>query len=239
MKYVISDIHGHYDRYTELLKKISFGPDDELYVLGDVIDRGEHGMKILQDMMMRSNVIPIAGNHEYMALNALPWLLQEITDDSLSSFTSDKIDALTQWIAVGGDTSIKEFAALSKEEKEDILDYLNDFSLYEEVYAGGRKYLLVHAGLKNFKEDFDIDHCDISDLIFETCDYDKCYFDDCYLVTGHLPVREIRRRYGIETSEEHQDDVLFRNHHIATDCGCGYGLRLAAVCLDTLQVYYV
>lgn len=40
MIYVVSDIHGCYDKYQELLKKLNLGPDDTLYVLGDVIDRG-------------------------------------------------------------------------------------------------------------------------------------------------------------------------------------------------------
>ena len=39
MTYTVSDIHGCYDKYIKLLKKIDLGSDDTLYVLGDVIDR--------------------------------------------------------------------------------------------------------------------------------------------------------------------------------------------------------
>lgn len=35
MTYAVSDIHGCYDKYIDLLHKISFGPHDMLYVLGD------------------------------------------------------------------------------------------------------------------------------------------------------------------------------------------------------------
>lgn len=49
MTYTISDIHGCHDKYRELLKKINFGSEDTLYVLGDVIDRGPAGFKILLD----------------------------------------------------------------------------------------------------------------------------------------------------------------------------------------------
>ena len=38
--YIMSDIHGLYDRYEAMLKKIDLKEDDRLYVLGDVIDRG-------------------------------------------------------------------------------------------------------------------------------------------------------------------------------------------------------
>lgn len=39
-KYAISDIHGCLKTFKSLLKKISFSKSDELYILGDFIDRG-------------------------------------------------------------------------------------------------------------------------------------------------------------------------------------------------------
>ena len=73
--YVMSDIHGDYERYCTMLQLIQFKDTDTLYVLGDVLDRGPHGMKILQDMMLRPNVYPILGNHEYMVFFCMKWLL--------------------------------------------------------------------------------------------------------------------------------------------------------------------
>ena len=55
MKYVMSDIHGRYDKYADMLELIHFSEEDELYILGDVIDRGPDGIKILMDIMERSN----------------------------------------------------------------------------------------------------------------------------------------------------------------------------------------
>lgn len=40
MYYAMSDIHGRFDKYKEMLSLIDFTPRDTLYVLGDVIDRG-------------------------------------------------------------------------------------------------------------------------------------------------------------------------------------------------------
>ena len=39
--YVISDIHGEYEKFMELLEEIELEENDTLYVLGDVLDRGE------------------------------------------------------------------------------------------------------------------------------------------------------------------------------------------------------
>ncbi len=49
--YAISDIHGEYDKFNEVLKKISFKETDTLYVLGDVLDRGPHPIKTLLQLM--------------------------------------------------------------------------------------------------------------------------------------------------------------------------------------------
>ena len=55
-----------------MLSQLSLRPDDTLYILGDVIDRGPDGVKILQDMMARPNVVPILGNHEFTPPFACP-----------------------------------------------------------------------------------------------------------------------------------------------------------------------
>lgn len=47
MKYVISDVHGRYDLFIKMLDKISFSDNDTLYLLGDMIDRGPDGIKLL------------------------------------------------------------------------------------------------------------------------------------------------------------------------------------------------
>ena len=67
--YAMSDIHGRYEKFNKMLEKIHFSDNDTLYILGDIIDRGEDGIKILADVMEKENVILLMGNHEYMMLN--------------------------------------------------------------------------------------------------------------------------------------------------------------------------
>ena len=55
--YVMSDIHGCYDKYKLMLDKIQFSENDILYILGDVVDRGAYGIKILLDIARRKNII--------------------------------------------------------------------------------------------------------------------------------------------------------------------------------------
>ncbi len=242
--YVMSDIHGDYERYCKMLQLIQFKDTDILYVLGDVIDRGPHGMKILQDMMLRTNVYPILGNHEYMASLCMKWLLQEVTEESVAQISPGLMQGLTEWMNVGGEVSISEFHKLSKEERADIADYLAEFALYEEVTVNGKTFVLVHAGLQNFTPERELDTYDLSELIFYKPNYDKVYFTDKYLVTGHVPTRvAYAREQGMLVEEllpeERKDCIFYKNNHIVIDCGCGFGGWLGCLCLDTMEEFYV
>ena len=80
MKYVISDIHGEYSLFLELINKIGFSNSDELYVCGDVIEKGDDSVKLTKWLMARPNVHCIRGNHEEMFLNFYHVLMRETKD---------------------------------------------------------------------------------------------------------------------------------------------------------------
>ena len=66
--YCISDIHGNFKAFLEMLDIIAFGDDDELYVLGDIIDKGPSSAEMLKWATdAPSNVHFLRGNHEDMA----------------------------------------------------------------------------------------------------------------------------------------------------------------------------
>lgn len=123
MIYACSDIHGHYDQYVAMLSQLSLRPDDTLYILGDVIDRGPDGVKILQDMMARPNVVPILGNHEFTAALCLPWLMEEITDQSLAQLSATRLATLQEWLINGGEPTLRALRELTEEGRQEILDY--------------------------------------------------------------------------------------------------------------------
>lgn len=234
MIYCMGDVHGNYEGYAALLKKIRFSERDTLYTIGDIVDRGREGLKVLLDMMMRPNVFPILGNHDYMAYRCLTWLTAEITEESLKKLDADKMAKISEWFANGGESTVQEFMKLTKEEREQVLEYFEEFSLYEEVETAGRSFVLVHGGLSDFSPEKPLEDYDVEDLLWERCDYGVTYYPDKYLVTGHTPTRNIRKELG----EPINDTVYMKNNHIAIDCGSGFGGSLAVVCLDTLKTFY-
>lgn len=235
MTYVLSDIHGHYDKYIAMLEAIQFSSTDALYVLGDIIDRGADGCKILRDMMGRSNVVPILGNHEFTAAVCLPWLMEEVTDQSLTSLGKVQIAALSEWITNGGGPTLRALKQLRQEEREEILEYIRDMDLYTQVTAGGRSFVLVHAGLEHFSPDKLLEEYELQDFLFCRPDLDTAFYADRYLVYGHTPTRLLHRQVG----EPPVDDIIHRGTQIAIDCGCGFEGRLGCLCLDTLEEFYV
>ena len=229
----MSDIHGEYEKFMAMLEKIDLKDRDTLYVLGDVVDRGPHPIRTLLKMMEMPNVIPILGNHELMALTCLPFLREEITDDFLKRLDRDKIRSLKAWMMNGSHTTMEEFRHLDYETQDDVLDFMEDFMVYAEVAAGGKRFLLIHAGLGHFSPDKDLEDYALDDLVWDRADYSIRYFDDKEVVTGHTPTQNIE--------ENPRPGYVYRaNGHIAIDCGaCFEGGRLAAVCLETGEEFYI
>lgn len=69
---VIPDIHGCLLSFEALLEKINFNKNDQLFLLGDYIDKGSNGVGVLDFLInLKENnyqVFALQGNHEQMLL---------------------------------------------------------------------------------------------------------------------------------------------------------------------------
>ena len=125
---------------------IGFSEQDDMYVLGDMVDRGPDPIPLLQDLLLRPNIYPMLGNHEYMAMEVLRKLNTEITEENFESHLSeDDFMNYMYWMEEGGDTTVNQFARLDEAARGTILEYLEECAVYEELKIKGRKYVLVHA----------------------------------------------------------------------------------------------
>ena len=131
--YVIGDIHGQLEQLKVLLEKMKFNENDELYVMGDVVDRGPDPIKALQYLMTLPNCVCIAGNHEWMALESLKLMLNEITEEFIQTLDENQVTILLDWLRNGGKTTMDQFCKLSKEERQEVLDFIGDFEAYVEL----------------------------------------------------------------------------------------------------------
>lgn len=224
MIYAMSDLHGCYDKYEKMIERINFSKNDTLYILGDVVDRGKDGIKILFDMMKRKNIIPILGNHDFTAFLVLKYIHSEKKPDWWNQIRAD-------WLSDGGTLTENAFIELEKNRQKAVLDYIVNFSIYETVKINGNTFVLTHAGIDNFEKDKSLDEYELYDFISGRMDYNKVYSDDFYLVSGHTPTGLIDKAC---------DGKIYRkNNHIAIDCGAFFERPLGCICFDTMEELYV
>ena len=228
MTYVVSNLHGCFDKFKDLLLKIGFGDNDVMYVLGDVVDHGEEPIELLCDLSMRYNVIPVLGECDMRAYRLLSAL-----GDMLSGGSPDPevLSEMAEWMQDGGQKTLEGFKALDDDMKEGVLEYLSDMSLYEEVEVKGKKYVLVHAGIADFDADTPLEDYMPEDFITEALDPDRCYFDDATVIAGHTPTYEID---GAENGKIYKGE-----YNVLIDCGAAFGEPLGCLRLEDGKEFYV
>lgn len=183
MKYAMSDIHGCYDEFIEMLNLIKFSNEDELYIIGDVIDRGPDPIKLIQYIMTHDNIHLIMGNHEKMMLDELIHTDEEFNvDNNWYSFGC--------WKPNGGYVTYDKFKQLKKKDQEDILEFLKVLPLAAEVVTDDCNYILVHGGpSEDFKNNWD--QGVVSEAVlwtyFETCSPSEIIYPGKIIVVGHMP----------------------------------------------------
>ena len=221
MTYVMSDIHGNYEKFKEMLAKIRFGERDVLYVLGDLCG-GDEPIELILDISMRYNVLPVLGESDYRALPLLTSLDAVLRGQSADPETMARI---AEWISEDGRSTVEGFRALDEDMREGVLDYLSDMALYEETQIGSQKYLLLHAGIADFDADTPLEDYMPEDFISESLDSKREYYPDVITVAGHAPT---------ESGKIERTDYA-----ILVDCGAEYGGTLGCIRLEDGEEFYV
>lgn len=189
-----------------------------------MVDRGEGGIAILQDMMKRRNVISLRGNHDYLAHRLL-----NIISRSADLYDDKFVELYQLWMLDGGGPTCDVFMDLPAEEQKRILAYMNSFLIYDEVETGGNRFFLAHT-VPEKERMLQFDKLMWAEFIVGEPEYEKEYFSDKYIVTGHTPTGFIDEKYT--------GKIFKANHHIAIDCGAVFDNPLGCICLDTLEEFY-
>ncbi|MCQ2430589.1 MAG: metallophosphoesterase [Clostridia bacterium] len=228
MTYVVSDLHGHLEEFRSLLEIIDFKENEDiLYVLGDIVDYGPDPIGLINDLSVRVNVYPIAGEHDFTAYKMLVGYEKMLkTGKKDPDFVGD----MTDWISDGGQPTMDAYRQLDDDAREGVRDYLSDMPLYEEVTVKGKEYLLLHEGIYDFTPNLELDELEPDDFFSEAIDPTAHYFDDKIIIAGHTPV-----------TEENGGDarIFYGNNTILIDGGLAEGGRLACLRLEDGREFYV
>lgn len=167
--FVIGDIHGCFKTFRRLLfERLQINLNDEIYLLGDYIDRGPDSKAVIDliiDLQNKSyKIFPIAGNHESMFLDAV----------------SGK--NLTSWLRSGAAKTFKSFKISSiNQVPKEYFDFLNNLPYYIIL----DNFILVHGSLNfNSPEPFS----DYQSMVWERVTFvDKSITEGRRLIVGHTP----------------------------------------------------
>lgn len=219
----MSDIHGQHEGFIKMLDKIEFNENDKLYIIGDVIDRGDSAA-LLKEIWSRDNIEVLMGNHEHMALES-----------------SYKRYITRLWEHNGG---MKTFEQIKKagirKEFTRWLRSLQSYKILEE-----QKILLIHAGLhirslnSNNIEEAIRDEADDIYWNRPRTKGDKAFNSNTFgytVICGHTPTI----KFMGDTSGG--AEVIKINNSYNIDCGACYpahGGRLCCIRLDDFETYYV
>lgn len=182
-KIAISDIHGCVQTFKTLLEdKVYLDTSDELYLLGDYIDRGPDSKGVIDYILQLKargfTVHCLKGNHE---------------DMMLASLHNFKIRE--SWEINGGITTLQSFGSEELHKvPQRYWDFLNDLEYYRETDG----FLLVHAGLNFNAIDPLIDVQSMMWIRGWENEIDSDWLRNRVIVHGHTPVEMDRIRNSLK-----------------------------------------
>lgn len=235
MIYTVSDLHGCLEDWQRLLKKIRFSDNDTMFVLGDCVDLGPDPIGLLHDLMERPNVFPILGNHELQFVRCVRDIPADATMENLmEKLPPESAAQLAQWIKSGGQQTLLQYLALDQEDREAILDYISEMTLYEEAEADGVSFVLTHSGIDGFDEQTDLDDY-APEAFLQACPKPGMeYFADRTVIVGHVPTFRLD---GGEAGKILDDGAI-----IYIDCGAAHkadGGCVGCLRLDDFEEFYI
>jgi serine/threonine protein phosphatase 1 len=231
---ITGDIHGCIN--TLLLTANNLLREHKIstwYFLGDIVDRGRGSKEVTDLIISLSKRLPVKlllGNHEDMMLSFL---------------YKDNRYAPNLWFANGGDITLESFTGFlgSDYYEEAFIDYLpffNKTSLYHEVPAGDKVFLLTHSGIYNVN--LPIDRQNTAYPMHEQSRYAPFIWErrasflnkkyNGYIqVFGHTPIKSLG--LNIPPNVPYQiHDESGELIAVALDTGCVYGYSLSTMLID-------
>ena len=161
---VIGDVHGHFDTLIALLDAVSLNKEDEIYFLGDLIDRGPKSAQVV-DLVMRNQFKCLRGNHEEM-------LLDVVGTGEVS------VELYQSWLYSGGHATVDSYDSKIPQEH---IDWIKSLPLHIDL----GDYWLVHAGVDPkipLEQQCADQFCWIRED-FHGCD--RAFFKNKLIITGH------------------------------------------------------
>ena len=204
MRYAIADIHGCCKTFQTLIEKMQIKGTDELYLLGDYIDRGPDSKVVLDTIMnLHCKVVALMGNHEDMWLKA--------SDEMGDAFQCD--ENIIRWMENGGQATLKSFKDI---DTKPYLAFLRNMPTFLEL----EDFYLVHAEF-DFSLPDPFGEAGIASMLWGR---GKPYYGKKPVLCGHSssPLEQIQA--GLKTNRINIDNGCCYVDRVGCHNLLGYGL---------------
>lgn len=183
----ISDIHANLPVLKKLLKKIKYQETDELFLVGDLLEKGAYNMDTLYYLMELSkspHVHPMIGNCDVVCRNILYDTRLEFLHQILMSRKNSIIHEMANKLSVTikEDTDMYALAKLLRQNFMKELRFIDDLPHVIET----PDCIFAHAGI----QDEQTYGRDMRDIMVNDCFMKEDKRFQKFVIVGHLPVSE-------------------------------------------------
>lgn len=208
----MGDIHGCSKALRVLFEKLQLGPRDRLIGLGDYINKGADSKGVIELLLStKAQFVGLMGNHEILLMSSLG-IESKVFPSSISCYSTVSEQKLAEHgvfdlmlSSYGHEADIKTFDLPSEH-----IRFLQNLRPYYHLNIRGRKFFLVHAGLKQkalaqrtlrqaIEVQIEEDKPNENHSFFwqSRLHLVKPQFD-AIIIHGHTPWQRILDKYGLE-----------------------------------------
>lgn len=177
--YCVSDIHGHYKEFEEMLCLIHFDEErDHLYILGDMIDIGPDSIEVMKRIYLSPAMTALKGTHE-------EFLCKFIETEGWIELNYYNYDTYRQMLT-----------QLSDYERNMLWDWMTELPIGINIQYNGRTYIMSHGtAVFGIEHEFDWDYfLPVRDFFEENLE--KPPVDGAVVIVGHTPAIYIHSSFG-------------------------------------------
>ena len=222
--YVMSDLHGCFDEFQDLLKKIRFTDQDRLILAGDLIERGPKNYEMLRWLEhIPDNILPVLGNHEHEFIQNVCLMVEmcaqlmadpSVPDSMIRTYHKAEVD--NPYFDYYG--CIRELILDHHAVLDDFIRWARMFEFWpcqRKMEIRGREFFIVHAGYIE-----DLSPLPNSEQYADIREFNLYAREDAYIyggkkhatiIAGHTPT-VIRHTFTSNNGK------VFRYHDEEMDC---------------------
>lgn len=252
--YIVGDIHGMYEYWMKMKKKIEQeDPEAKFILVGDIEDRGPDSYKMIlwamENIAENGKYQMVKGNHEDLKVKWWKTLN--------NYFKNNNIDIKKEGYASGyvcenyGFDKYMDANDVTVEEMEKIINWMDSLPLYKYIDVNNKKFIISHANFPSaaFDKNGEIDTMVLQTLynhiLWDRHPGDFKYNKNIILVNGHTPTIFDEAFPGFPFDfKNNYGKILKQKNRFNIDCGIAYerndgNANLAILRLDDFKEYYL